>query len=142
MEDAQEALLNILFLARCLASADGEFATSEKKAFQALIEAAEVDKGALHILFEEKQSIATALSRLHSKEAKMLLVDVLLVIACADGVFEEKEKIFMTKVMNQIGLISGEHPLFEPNGDVEVNEIFENMDVFIGGIREKAIVLK
>ena len=51
-----------------------------------------------------KTSIGALLEEIQSDEAKSALVDTLALVAGADGVFEDEERAFITKVMTRIGM--------------------------------------
>ncbi|MBF0276775.1 MAG: TerB family tellurite resistance protein [SAR324 cluster bacterium] len=140
-DSAEENLFNILYLARCLASVDGEYHPDEQKAFKNLVEVLGVDVERLKHFFQQNTPIPVALKKLQTREEKLLLVDILLVMASVDNEFTEKEKLFFSKVTDQIGVDLQDHPFFHEGEMVEVQEISNNFQVFIGNIKSKAEAL-
>jgi len=139
MSKIKDDLLNILFLARVLASADGEYGSSELEFFKKLQVVFDLTPDEVKS-YDRTISIKDAINKLESNDAKTLLVDVLMVIASTDGDFADKEQIFIKKVMKMIDLNPSDYPIFK-YGEEEVHKIFKNLDDFMDQIKEKVAAL-
>ena len=142
MDTVKEDLLNILYIARYLASADKEYDPAERQAFQKIVGALGISPGELKETLSQNKPIQLAIKQLHNPEAAQLLTDILLVIASADGKLDSQEKKFLSKVMGQLGIDTSKHPFFQEGEVKEVASIAENMDNFVKIIQQKAAALK
>ena len=139
MSEPKNDLLDILFLARVLASADGDFASTEKEFFKKLIDAFGLTADDMKS-YDHTIPIKEVITRFESLEAKKLLVDVLMVLASSDGDFDDKEQKFIKKAMNMIDLKPSDYPVFK-FGEEEVHKIFSHIDDFMAEIKENALAL-
>lgn len=140
MSDRKQELASILFLARYLASVDGEFQYAEKVVFKELVDSFGIDSDELQS--NKSVPIPELIDRLESEESRKLLLEVLTVIASADGSFQEKERLFISKVMDRIGVSSDDFSLFRAESELEIKEIYENIQGFLENIKIYAEHLK
>ena len=99
----RQEYLDIISIVSHLARSDGDVADSEKKVLMTLFKAIGVTKEE-QATMKAKTSIGALLEEIQSDEAKSALVDTLALVAGADGVFEDEERAFITKVMTRIGM--------------------------------------
>jgi tellurite resistance protein len=82
-----------------------------------------------------KTSIGSLLEEIQSDEAKSALVDTLALVAGADGVFEEEERTFITKVMKQIGMKPSDHPYFQDGGNLDIKTVRGNVKQILESLK-------
>lgn len=139
MVSPKDELLNVLYIARCLGSMDDDFSKSELNILSKLTAAFKLSYKELKTL-KNKESVTEALSQLESKGAKEILVNVMCLLAASDGDFDEKEQIFIKKVMGSLGLDYDANPFFSLENDAFV-KVFSDVDEYIELIKDKALVL-
>ena len=82
-----------------------------------------------------KTSIGSLLEEIQSDEAKSALVDTLALVAGADGVFEEEERTFITKVMKRIGMEPSEHLYFQDGGNLDIKTVRANVKQILESLK-------
>lgn len=132
---ARDELLNILYLAKQLASADHGLHPMEKKVLLALFKSVGVNQEELETM-KLIASMDKAIAGLQSAEGKQILIDILVLVASADNEFEEEEKIFITKVMRQLGMNPDEHPYFASEDGLNLEEIRGSVKLIIGNLKD------
>ena len=133
MNITREQFLNILFVARYVASTDGTLDQSEIDALKAILKALKVNDEELRQI-KQKTSLSHALENLTSNESKQLLIDVLVFIACVDGELCSTEQQFIKKVMKYLSIDPNIHPYFE-NQIVDAAFIKDKIDGLIQRIQ-------
>ena len=121
----RQEYLDIISIVSHLARSDGDIADSEKKVLMTLFKAIGVTKEE-QAAMKAKTSIGSLLEEIQSDEAKSALVDTLALVAGADGVFEEEERTFITKVMKRIGVEPSEHLYFQDGGNLDIKTVRAN----------------
>ncbi|MBF0352341.1 MAG: TerB family tellurite resistance protein [SAR324 cluster bacterium] len=135
MDINREQYLDILVLASHMARADGELHPSEKKVLTALFNSIDVTDDEQKLI-RQKSSVEKMIQEVTSNDAKNALVDVLALVAGADGVFEDKEKDFITKIMKRVGMNPNEHPYFKAGGQLDIDKIKGNVKNIINNIKK------
>jgi uncharacterized membrane protein YebE (DUF533 family) len=69
---------------------------------------------------KNKSSLEEMLQEIHSDDAKQTLLDLLALVASADGKFEEEERVVMVKVMKKLGMSPDEYRFFKEGQDLDV----------------------
>ena len=130
----RQEYLDIISIVSHLARSDGDVADSEKKVLMTLFKAIGVTKEE-QAAMKAKTSIGSLLEEIQSDEAKSALVDTLALVAGADGVFEDEERAFITKVMTRIGMESSEHPYFQDGGDLDIKTVRANVKQILESLK-------
>ncbi len=117
--------LDILTVLNHLAHADGAMHPSEKKVLIALFRAAKVTSEEQEQI-RRHTSLEEMMEEINSDEAKKALIDLLALIAGADGVFQEEEEELIKKVMKRLGIIPGEHPYFKDGEGLDIALVRSN----------------
>ena len=130
----RQEYLDIISIVSHLARSDGDIADSEKKVLMTLFKAIGVTKEE-QAAMKAKTSIGSLLEEIQSDEAKSALVDTLALVAGADGVFEEEERTFITKVMKRIGMEPSEHPYFQDGGDLDIKTVRANVKQILESLK-------
>ena len=130
----RQEYLDIISIVSHLARSDGDIADSEKKVLMTLFKAIGVTKEE-QAAMKAKTSIGSLLEEIQSDEAKSALVDTLALVAGADGVFEDEERAFITKVMKRIGMEPSEHPYFQDGGDLDIKTVRTNVKQILESLK-------
>ncbi|MDG2196716.1 MAG: TerB family tellurite resistance protein [SAR324 cluster bacterium] len=130
----RQEYLDIISIVSHLARSDGDIADSEKKVLMTLFKAIGVTKEE-QAAMKAKTSIGSLLEEIQSDEAKSVLVDTLALVAGADGVFEDEERAFITKVMKRIGMEPSEHPYFQDGGDLDIKTVRANVKQILESLK-------
>ena len=140
MSISRDELVNILSVVSFLAHADREMQVSEKKVLIATFKAAAITP-------EEQQQMKSStsldgmLNHIQSDEAKHALIELMALVAGADGVFEDEERVVIQKIMKRIG-ISAEHPYFDDNNLVDIPTVRANVGKILNSFKTLAPVEK
>ncbi|MGA0887484.1 MAG: TerB family tellurite resistance protein [bacterium] len=130
----RQEYLDIISIVSHLARSDGDIADSEKKVLLTLFKAIGVTKEE-QAAMKAKTSIGSLLEEIQSDEAKSALVDTLALVAGADGVFEDEERTFITKVMKRIGMEPSEHPYFQDGGNLDIKTVRANVKQILESLK-------
>ena len=130
----RQEYLDIISIVSHLARSDGDVADSEKKVLMTLFKAIGVTKEE-QAAMKTKTSIGALLEEIQSDEAKSALVDTLALVAGADGVFEDEERAFITKVMKRIGMEPSEYPYFQDGGDLDIKTVRANVKQILESLK-------
>ena len=140
MSISRDEIVNILSVVSFLAHADREMQVSEKKVLIATFKAAAITP-------EEQQQMKSStsldgmLNHIQSDEAKHALIELMALVAGADGVFEDEERVVIQKIMKRIG-ISAEHPYFDDNNLVDIPTVRANVGKILNSFKTLAPVEK
>ena len=130
----RQEYLDIISIVSHLARSDGDIADSEKKVLMTLFKTIGVTKEE-QAAMKAKTSIGSLLEEIQSDEAKSALVDTLALVAGADGVFEEEERAFITKVMKRIGMEPSEHLYFQDGGNLDIKTVRANVKQILESLK-------
>ena len=130
----RQEYLDIISIVSHLARSDGDIADSEKKVLMTLFKTIGVTKEE-QAAMKAKTSIGSLLEEIQSDEAKSALVDTLALVAGADGVFEEEERTFITKVMKRIGMEPSEHLYFQDGGNLDIKTVRANVKQILESLK-------
>ena len=130
----RQEYLDIISIVSHLVRPDGDVADSEKKVLITLFKAIGVMK-VEQAAIKAKPLIGALLEEIKSDEAKRALVDTLALVAGADGVFEDEERAFITKVMTRIGMEPSAHPYFQDGGDLDIKTVRANVKQILESLK-------
>ena len=139
MSISRDEIVNILSVVSFLAHADREMQVSEKKVLIATFKAAAITP-------EEQQQMKSStsldgmLNHIQSTEPKHALIELMALVAGADGVFEEEERVVIQKIMKRIG-ISDEHPYFDDT-NLDIPTVRANVGKILNSFKTLAPVEK
>ncbi|MBF0286201.1 MAG: TerB family tellurite resistance protein [SAR324 cluster bacterium] len=133
----REEFLDILFLAKHMAAADGELHPMEKKVLFALFKAIGVNNEELETI-RQKLSLEDAIEGLKSEEGKQILIDVLVLVASADNIFEDEEREYITKVMHRLDMNPETHPYFASEDGLDLEEVRSSVRLIINNLKDLA----
>jgi tellurite resistance protein len=130
----REEFLTILGVVSHLAHSDGEMHPAEKKVLMATFKAGKVTAEEQKQL-KQNPSLGSMLAEVQSDEAKEALIDMLSLVAGADGEFQDEERVFMFKVMQKLGVDPNTHPYFKDGQNLDIKLVRSNVVKILENIK-------
>ena len=121
----RKEFLDILSIMNHMAHADGQMHPAEKKVLIAVFKAAKVTPEEQKLI-QVRSSLEEMIREIKTDDAKTGLVDMMALVAGADGVFEEEEKLLIKKVMKRIGITPEEHTYFQDENNLDIALVRSN----------------
>ena len=121
----RKEFLDILSIMNHMAHADGQMHPAEKKVLIAVFKAAKVTPEEQELI-RGRSSLEEMIREIKTDDAKTGLVDMMALVAGADGVFEEEEKLLIKKVMKRVGITPEEHTYFQDENNLDVALVRSN----------------
>ena len=133
----RKEFLDILSIMNHMAHADGQMHPAEKKVLIAVFKAAKVT-GEEQELIRGRSSLEEMIQEIKTDDAKTGLVDMMALVAGADGVFEEEEKLLIKKVMKRVGIKPEEHTYFKDDTNLDVALVRSNAKKILQNLTENS----
>ena len=121
----RKEFLDILSIMNHMAHADGQMHPAEKKVLIAVFKAAKVTPEEQELI-RGRSSLEEMIHEIKTDDAKTGLVDMMALVAGADGVFEEEEKLLIKKVMKRVGITPEEHTYFQDENNLDIALVRSN----------------
>ena len=121
----RKEFLDILSIMNHMAHADGQMHPAEKKVLIAVFKAAKVTPEEQELI-RGRSSLEEMILEIKTDDAKTGLVDMMALVAGADGVFEEEEKLLIKKVMKRVGITPEEHTYFQDENNLDIALVRSN----------------
>ena len=121
----RKEFLDILSIMNHMAHADGQMHPAEKKVLIAVFKAAKVTPEEQKLI-QGLSSLEEMIREIKTDDAKTGLVDMMALVAGADGVFEEEEKLLIKKVMKRVGITPEEHTYFQDENNLDIALVRSN----------------
>ena len=121
----RKEFLDILSIMNHMAHADGQMHPAEKKVLIAVFKAAKVTPEEQKLILG-RSSLEEMIREIKTDDAKTGLVDMMALVAGADGVFEEEEKLLIKKVMKRVGITPEEHTYFQDENNLDIALVRSN----------------
>ena len=121
----RKEFLDILSIMNHMAHADGQMYPDEKKVLIAVFKAAKVTPEEQELI-RGRSSLEEMIREIKTDDAKTGLVDMMALVAGADGVFEEEEKLLIKKVMKRVGITPEEHTYFQDENNLDIAMVRSN----------------
>ena len=121
----RKEFLDILSIMNHMAHADGQMHPAEKKVLIAVFKAAKVTPEEQKLI-RGRASLEEMIREIKTDDAKTGLVDMMALVAGADGVFEEEEKLLIKKVMKRVGITPEEHTYFQDENNLDIALVRSN----------------
>ena len=121
----RKEFLDILSIMNHMAHADGQMHPAEKKVLIAVFKAAKVTPEEQELI-RGRSSLEEMIHEIKTDDAKTGLVDMMALVAGADGVFEEEEKLLIKKVMKRVGISPEEHTYFQDESNLDIALVRSN----------------
>ena len=121
----RKEFLDILSIMNHMAHADGQMHPAEKKVLIAVFKAAKVTPEEQELI-RGRSSLEEMIREIKTDDAKTGLVDMMALVAGADGVFEEEEKLLIKKVMKRVGITPEEHTYVQDENNLDIALVRSN----------------
>ena len=129
----RKEFLDILSIMNHMAHADGQMHPAEKKVLIAVFKAAKVTPEEQKLI-QGRSSLEEMIGEIKTDDAKTGLVDMMALVAGADGVFEEEEKLLIKKVMKRVGITPEEHTYFQDENNLDIALVRSNAKMILQSI--------
>ncbi len=133
----RKEFLDILSIMNHMAHADGQMHPAEKKVLIAVFKAAKVT-GEEQELIRGRSSLEELIQEIKTDDAKTGLVDMMALVAGADGVFEDEEKLLIKKVMKRVGIKPEEHTYFKDDTNLDIAMVRSNAKKILQNLTENS----
>ena len=133
----RKEFLDILSIMNHMAHVDGQMHPAEKKVLIAVFKAAKVT-GEEQELIRGRSSLKEMIQEIKTDDAKTGLVDMMALVAGADGVFEEEEKLLIKKVMKRVGIKPEEHTYFKDDTNLDIAMVRSNAKKILQNLTENS----
>ena len=132
MSLSRDELINILSVVSFLGHYEREMHAAEKKVLMAIFKAASVTHEE-HEKMKSSHSLDGMLKQLQSVDAKHTLVELMALVAGADGILKDEEKIIIKKIMKRIG-VTDDHPYFDDD-NLDVVNVRANVGKILNSLK-------
>ena len=132
MSLSRDELINILSVVSFLGHYEREMHAAEKKVLMAIFKAASVTHEE-HEKMKSSHSLDGMLQQLQSVDAKHTLVELMALVAGADGVLKDEEKTIIKKIMKRIG-VTDDHPYFDDD-NLDVVSVRANVGKILNSLK-------
>ena len=78
------------------------------------------------------------IQEIKTDDAKKGLGDMMALVAGADGVFEEEEKLLIKKVMKRVGIKPEEHTYFKDDTNLDISIVRSNAKKLLQNLTENS----
>ena len=133
----RKEFLDILSIMNHMAHADGQMHPIEKKVLIAVFKAAKVTSEEQELI-RGRSSLEEMILEIKTDDAKKGLVDMMALVAGADGVFEEEEKLLIKKVMKRVGIKPEEHTYFKDDTNLDISIVRSNAKKLLQNLTENS----
>ena len=133
MSISRDELINILSVVSFLGHYEREMHAAEKKVLIALFKAASVTHDE-HEKMKSYHSLDQMLNQIQSKDAKHTLVELMALIAGADGVLQDEERTIIKKIMKRVG-VTDDHPYFDDD-NLDVVNVRANVGKILNSLKD------
>ncbi len=133
MSVSRDELINILSVVSFLGHYEREMHAAEKKVLMAIFKAASVSHEE-HEMMKSSHSLDGMLKQLQSDEAKHTLVELMALVAGADGILKDEEKTIIKKIMKRVG-VTDDHPYFDDD-NLDVENVRANVGKILNSLKD------
>ena len=129
----RDELINILSVVSFLGHYEREMHAAEKKVLMVMFKVASVTHEE-HEKMKSNHSLDGMLKQLQSDDAKHTLVELMALVAGADGVLQDEERIIIKKIMKRVG-VKDDHPYFEDD-NLDVANVRANVGKILSSLKD------
>ena len=139
MSISRDELINILSVVSFLGHYEREMNAAEKKVLMAIFKAASVTHEE-HEKMKSNHSLDGMLNQLQSDDAKHTLVELMALVAGADGVLQDEERTIIKKIMKRVG-VTDDHPYFDDD-NLDIANVRANVGKILSSLKDKIVVVQ
>ena len=133
MSISRDELINILSVVSFLGHFESEMNAAEKKVLMAIFKAASVTHEE-HEKMKSNHSLDGMLNQLQSDDAKHILVELMALVAGADGVLKDEERTIIKKIMKRVG-VTDDHPYFDDD-NLDIANVRANVGKILSSLKD------
>ena len=133
MSISRDELINILSVVSFLGHYEREMHAAEKKVLLAIFKVASVTHEE-HEKMKSNHSLDGMLNQLQSDDAKHTLVELMALVAGADGVLQDEERTIIKKIMKLVG-VKDDHPYFDDD-NLDVANVRANVGKILSSLKD------
>ena len=119
-------ILHIVHVLAFLAKINNVVEPAEKGIFKIVCERFKIGNSDLKIILKESFSLKESLDRIHSKESKRILVNLVLLMASVDGYLCDSEEKSVFKIMDSLGESTKDYFYFNDDGNLDIQTVIDN----------------
>ena len=119
-------ILHIVHVLAFLAKINNVVEPAEKGIFKIVCERFKIGNSDLKIILKESFSLKESLDRIHSKESKRILVNLVVLMASVDGYLCDSEEKSVFKIMDSLGESTKDYFYFNDDGSLDLQTVINN----------------
>ena len=119
-------ILHIVHVLAFLAKINNVVEPAEKGIFKIVCERFKIRNSDLKIILKESFSLKESLDRIHSKESKRILVNLVVLMASVDGYICDSEEKSVFKIMDSLGESTKDYFYFNDEGSLDLQTVINN----------------
>ena len=119
-------ILHIVHVLAFLAKINNVVEPAEKGIFKIVCERFKIGNSDLKIILKESFSLKESLDKIHSKESKRILVNLVVLMASVDGYICDSEEKSVFKIMESLGESTKDYFYFNDDGNLDIQTVIDN----------------
>ena len=119
-------ILHIVHVLAFLAKINNVVEPAEKGIFKIVCERFKIGNSDLKIILKESFSLKESLDKIHSKESKKILVNLVVLMASVDGYICDSEEKSVFKIMDSLGESTKDYFYFNDDGNLDLQTVIDN----------------
>ena len=119
-------ILHIVHVLAFLAKINNVVEPAEKGIFKIVCERFKIGNSDLKIILKESFSLKESLDKIHSKESKRILVNLVVLMASVDGYICDSEEKSVFKIMESLGESTKDYFYFNDDGNLDLQTVIDN----------------
>ena len=119
-------ILHIVHVLAFLAKINNVVEPAEKGIFKIVCERFKIGNSDLKIILKESFSLKESLDKIHSKESKRILVNLVVLMASVDGYICDSEEKSIFKIIDSLGESTKNYFYFNDNGNLDLQTVIDN----------------
>ena len=119
-------ILHIVHVLAFLAKINNVVEPAEKGIFKIVCERFKIGNSDLKIILKESFSLKESLDKIHSKESKRILVNLVVLMASVDGYICDSEEKSVFKIIESLGESTKDYFYFNDDGNLDIQTVIDN----------------
>ena len=119
-------ILHIVHVLAFLAKINNVIEPAEKGIFKIVCKRFKIGNSDLKIILRESFSLKESLDKIHSKESKRILVNLVVLMASVDGYICDSEEKSVFKIMDSLGESTKDYFYFNDDGNLDIQTVIDN----------------
>ncbi len=119
-------ILHIVHVLAFLAKINNVVEPAEKGIFKIVCERFKIGNSDLKIILKESFSLKESLDKIHSKESKRILVNLVVLMASVDGYICDSEEKSVFKILDSLGESTKDYFYFNDDGNLDIQTVIDN----------------